>query len=299
MRDINDPKYWRDFDWDAYEEERSVKIKSQVSVNVARSNRLRAQNPEYKESYRKTAEKLKGREVTWGEKISNALKGHVKSEAHIANLKKAKAESDYVASEETRKKISKANTGQKHTDESKRLMSENKHLYHENLTENEKKQRGSNISQGKREAGHAKAILTPFGVFLAVADAIQYFNQVTNTTAGKDYVRYRIAKEFPGYNFITEDEYANIVKEKRDFLSLDYLKDADKKTLKNFALAEKKGFIKTPFGIFLNKYEAAKAETDKNINPTIWFQKKQKDYPNDYYVTSLECYLKFYLPKNG
>lgn len=38
--DINDPANWRDFDWDAYDEELSVEIKSQGAVNRQRGIRL-------------------------------------------------------------------------------------------------------------------------------------------------------------------------------------------------------------------------------------------------------------------
>jgi HD superfamily phosphohydrolase len=71
MVDINDPKLWRKFDWDKFDEELRVPIKSQWKVNVARANTLKAKNKEWLASIRK-ANKKKATDPEWRKKVKEA-----------------------------------------------------------------------------------------------------------------------------------------------------------------------------------------------------------------------------------
>lgn len=88
MIDINDPKLWRKFNWDEWDDELSVPIKSQGKVNKARANRLKALDPIWKEKQKLGAQK-KRQDPEFAKKIAAAARDPSKIKSMVEKNQKA------------------------------------------------------------------------------------------------------------------------------------------------------------------------------------------------------------------
>jgi len=114
MPDINDPKLWRSFDWDEYDEERSVEIKSQQKVEAARRNKLQALNPEWQERQKAGVKKAwdsesgAKRKETLGKKISKFRKENPRETTEEERTQRSEIAKNLHQDPEFRKKYEEA-----------------------------------------------------------------------------------------------------------------------------------------------------------------------------------------------
>ena len=139
---LDDQSLWQDIDWDEAEVPEALK-KTDAQVNIARANRLKANNPEFKEKISQsrigkkltseTIEKLTikatGKEHTeqTKQKISKKLMGENNpmygkqfSDEHLKKM--SDGHKNRIVSDETRLKVSIAKLGKKRPDNKQKML---------------------------------------------------------------------------------------------------------------------------------------------------------------------------------
>jgi hypothetical protein len=115
-------KLWREFDWDEYEDETSVLIKSQKQVNYERAAQLRVSNPETRHKMSEAGKNRPPPSEETRKKLSKASKGRVMPPSF--GKRSSERQKGRVFSEETKKKMSEAATERKspHSEETIKTM---------------------------------------------------------------------------------------------------------------------------------------------------------------------------------
>jgi hypothetical protein len=196
---INDPKAWSELDWDEPQASELLK-KSDGKVNIARSNRLRSSDPKLR---KKISDGLKGRTVSWGDKIGEKILGIKRSDETKEKIRQSALKKPPV-SKETSEKISQAIRGKKRSKETCEKLSQMR------LGKKWNEETKKALSQKKRQK--SKAFVTPEGLFECRAAAIEWYNKKFNSKNGKDYFSYRKTRYPDQYYLISREEYLKLIK---------------------------------------------------------------------------------------
>jgi hypothetical protein len=202
-------KLWREFDWDEYEDETSVLIKSQAKINVERANKLRGMNLSVEE--REAMGKSQSRRFA-----------SMSTKEKLSYSQKRKDYIDNMTDEQKKDHAKKTSIGT--------LKSKEKWYTPEWIAQQGERNRKQMQTQ-KWKDGHAKGmanryenygwckknlkpIKTPYGVFKRSADAQEENRKQEPDTLMNKHRMSKLCKDPDNseYYFITYDEYLDLTK---------------------------------------------------------------------------------------
>jgi len=169
MINLNDPKLWKNINWDEHEQPELLK-KTDATVNRSRSAFFKKDNPEFGKTMSEIAE-IRNTNPDYQARLKRGCQERDNTYQVIVNAKP-----------EVRAKISASMTGKEKTVE---------HL--------------AKVTAKNKERGIP--CITPLGVFRTGALAGLAYNKERGVTNGKNAVNKALKTNKPGYRYITIEEY--------------------------------------------------------------------------------------------